>query len=49
MPYNKIRVGTALPVTLVKQIKEYSEVSMIPITRIIETAIKEYLKAKGVK
>ena len=45
---NRERIGTALPIELVKQLKDYSEQTMIPISRIIETALTEYL-SKSVK
>jgi predicted DNA-binding protein len=32
-----------LPIELVKQLKEYSEKTMVPISKIIEKAIEEYL------
>jgi len=41
---NKERIGTSLPIALTKQLKDYSEISMIPISRIIEVALTEYLE-----
>jgi metal-responsive CopG/Arc/MetJ family transcriptional regulator len=41
---NKERIGTSLPIGLVKQLKDYSEKTMVPISKIIEKAIEEYLK-----
>jgi metal-responsive CopG/Arc/MetJ family transcriptional regulator len=41
---NRERVGTSLPINLVKQLREYSERTMIPMSKIIEKAIKNYLK-----
>jgi len=43
---NKERIGTSLPIALTKQLKEYSKTSMIPISRIIETALVEYLQGR---
>jgi len=40
---NKERIGTSLPIELAKQLKDYSEETMIPISRIIEVALIEYL------
>lgn len=42
---NKERIGTALPIELVKELKEYSKQSMIPISKIVEKAIEQYLKS----
>ena len=42
---NRERIGTALPIELVKKLKEYSRESMIPISKIIEKAIEQYLKS----
>lgn len=42
---NKERIGTSLPIQLVKQLREHSEMTMIPISKIIEKAIEEYLKS----
>ena len=41
---NRERVGTSLPIALSKKLKDYSETSMIPISRIIEVALAEYLE-----
>jgi len=43
---NRERVGTSLPIALAKQLKEYSKTSMIPISRIIEAALVEYLQRR---
>jgi len=43
---NKERIGTSLPINLVKQLKDYSEKSMIPMSKIIEVALISYLKDK---
>jgi len=42
---NRERLGTSLPIKLVKQLKDYSENTMIPISKIVEKAIEEYLKS----
>lgn len=42
---NRERIGTSLPVELVKQLKDYSESSMIPISKLIETALIKYLSS----
>jgi len=39
------RIGTSLPIELVRRMKDYSEETMIPISKIIEKAIDEYLKS----
>ena len=41
----KERFGTNLPAELIKKLKEYSERTMIPMSKIIEKAIEEYLKS----
>ena len=38
-------IGTILPTELVKRIRAYSKESMIPISKIIEKAIEQYLKS----
>lgn len=40
---NRERIGTSLPIGLVKQLKDYSEKTMVPISKIIEKAIEKYL------
>lgn len=40
---NRERLGTSLPIGLVKQLKDYSEKTMVPISKIIEKAIEKYL------
>ena len=42
---NRERVGTSLSIALVKELKDYSEKTMIPISKIIEKAVEEYLKS----
>lgn len=39
------RIGTTLPIELMEELREYSKQSMIPISKIIEKAIKDYLKS----
>lgn len=41
---NRERIGTTLPIELAKELKEHSKESMIPISKIVEKAIEEYLK-----
>ena len=43
---NRERIGTSLPSELIKELKDYSERTMIPLSRIIEASIIEYLKDK---
>jgi len=43
---NRERIGTSLSIELVKQLKDYSDKSMIPISKIIEKAVEEYLRDK---
>jgi len=43
---NRERIGTSLPSDLIKELKDYSEKTMIPLSRIIEASIIEYLKDK---
>lgn len=40
---NRERIGTSLPIELVKKLKDYSEDTMIPISKIVEKAVEEYL------
>jgi predicted DNA-binding protein len=40
---NRERIGTSLPIELVQKLKNYSEETMIPISKIMEKAIEEYL------
>lgn len=42
---NRERIGTSLPIELVKQLKDYSERTMVPISKIIEKAIEMYLES----
>lgn len=41
---NRERIGTTLPIELAKQLKVHSKETMIPISKLIEKAIEEYLK-----
>jgi len=43
---NRERIGTTLPIDLVKQLKDHSDKTMIPISKLIEQALKEYLANK---
>ncbi len=42
---NRERIGTTLPNDLAKQLKTYSKESMIPVSKIIEKAVEDYLKS----
>jgi len=42
---SKVRFSSTLPIELQKQLKEYSEKSMVPISKILEQAISNYLKS----
>lgn len=42
---NRERIGTSLPIHLVKQLKDYSNKSMIPISKIIQKSIEMYLES----
>ncbi len=39
------RIGTSLPKDLAKELRDYSKETMIPISKIVEKAICEYLKS----
>lgn len=41
---NKVRFSSTLPIELQKQLKEYSEISMIPVSKILEAALTKYLE-----
>jgi len=43
---NRERIGTSLPSELIKELKDYSEKTMIPLSRIIEASLIEYLRDK---
>ena len=38
------RIGTSLPKDLAKELRDYSKESMIPVSKIIEKAVSDYLK-----
>lgn len=40
---NRKRISTTLPLNLLSELREYSNTSMIPITKIIELALRQYL------
>lgn len=46
---NKVRFSSTLPPEVDKMLKDYSKESMIPISKIIETAIVEYISKRGEK
>lgn len=39
------RIGTSLPKDLAKELRDYSKETMIPISKVVEKAISEYLKS----
>lgn len=39
------RIGTSLPKDLAKELRDYSKETMIPISKLVEKAIEEYLKS----
>lgn len=41
---NRERFSTTLDKAIVKELKEYSERTMIPISKILDKAISEYIK-----
>ena len=46
---NRERIGTTLPTDLAKQLKDYSKESMVPVSKIIEKAVKDYLEKENPK
>ncbi|WP_338433445.1 ribbon-helix-helix domain-containing protein [Clostridium tyrobutyricum] len=46
---NRERFSSTLPTNLLKQLKEYSAKTMIPISKILETALKDYLSKTNSK
>ena len=40
---NRERIGTTLPIDLAKKLKDHSSKTMVPISKIIEKAVEEYL------
>lgn len=45
---NRVRFSTTLDKEVEKMLKEYSKSTMIPISKIMDNCILEYLKSKGV-
>jgi len=45
---NRERVCTSLPIELLDRLKEYSKDTMAPLSKLIEKAVDEYLKDKGI-
>ena len=43
---NRERISTTLPLELLEELREYSNTTMIPITKIIEMALHQYLASK---
>lgn len=39
------RIGTSLPKDLAERLRDYSKETMIPISKIVEKAVEEYLKS----
>lgn len=46
---NKVRFSSTLPPEVDKMLKDYSKQTMIPISKIVEVAIVEYISGKGEK
>lgn len=46
---NKVRFSSTLPPEVDKMLKDYSKQTMIPISKIVETAIVEYISKRGEK
>ncbi|MCI9136533.1 MAG: ribbon-helix-helix domain-containing protein [Lachnospiraceae bacterium] len=46
---NKVRFSSTLPPEVDKMLKDYSKQTMIPISKIVEVAIVEYISRKGEK
>ena len=42
---NRVRFTSTLPIEMKKDLDDYSQKSMIPITKILEKVIGDYLKA----
>ena len=42
---NKVRFTSTLPIELKKDLNDYSDKTMIPISKILEKAIRDYLRA----
>ena len=43
---NRVRFSTSLDKKTVEMLKEYSDKTMIPISRIIDVAVQEYIKER---
>lgn len=43
---NRIRISTTLDKNTIKELKNYSNKTMIPTSKIIDIAIQEYIKGK---
>ncbi len=46
---NKVRFSSTLPPEVDKMLKDYSKQTMIPISKIVEAAIMEYISKRGEK
>lgn len=46
---NKVRFSSTLPQEVDKILKDYSKETMIPISKILEAAIMEYISKRGEK
>lgn len=46
---NKVRFSSTLPPEVDKMLKDYSKKTMIPISKIVEAAIMEYISKRGEK
>ena len=44
---NRIRFSTTVDKKTIEALKEYSNQTMIPISKIIDVAVQEYIKNKG--
>ena len=44
---NRIRFSTTLDKKTIQTLKEYSDKTMIPISKIVDAAIQEYIKKRG--
>ena len=44
---NRIRFSTTVDKKTIEALKEYSNQTMIPISKIIDVAVQEYIKKKG--
>lgn len=46
---NRVRISSTLPTVLAEKLKEYSDDTMIPITKVIEKAVDSFLEEKSIK